>query len=323
LRKFWHTDKQHRATDVHLFTLPVGDLLTLLPKIAIFEMNNMANMELDIIVRGRVSGGAKGEIVNTLKDCYRHFGSKVPYKVEVLITDSEAIMLDYMRQEKFKMGIIEDKHDDSICLYDIWKGYPRITISIEKLERYSKGARPGLIRHQSAHSVLHGSMAYRIFKIPEDCQQIATIKSIQLGTLEQVLQKLSLAVKDCEASKLLVQHEYINCQLAFALEWIQLQMPNVVGAKTGRIDRQQKFISQIEMLQPILYSMPLIAAPQSRKISLDKQVLLGRRIEELLHIQSPNEQSRILQIANSISDSITEDTHHNMDLALHQVMSLA
>lgn len=283
----------------------------------------MANMELDIIVRGQVPGGAKGEIVNTLKDCYRHFGSKVPYRVEVLITDTEAILLDYMRQEKFKLGILEDRHEEGICLYDIWKGYPRITISVEKLESFSKSARPGLIRHQSAHSVLHGSMAYRIFKIPEDCQQVASIKSILPGTLEEVLQKLSLAVKDCEASKLLVQHDYVNCQLAFALEWIQPHLPAVAGLKTPRHDRQQKFISQIEMLQPVLYSLPLIAAPQSRKISLDKQVLLGRRLEEMLHIQSPGEQNKILQVANAICDSIGPDTHQNMDVALHQSMSLA
>lgn len=285
----------------------------------------MSNMELDVIIRGHVSNTAKNDIVNTLKNCYKNFGARVPYKVEVLITDTEAIMTDYIRQEKFKMGIIENKVEDTICLYDIIKGYPRITLSVEKLERYSKNAKFGLIRHQAAHSILHGSLEYTIFKIPDDLRQIGLVKGIDMNTLETILQKLSLAIKDCEASKLLVEHEFINCQLAFALEWIQpkIDPKMILKQQQQKVDRQQKFINHIELLKPILYSLPLIAAPQSKKISLENQVLLGRRIEELLQIHAPSDQNKILNVANLIVENLTEDTHYNMDTALHQVMSLA
>ena len=77
----------------------------------------MANIELDIVVRGYVTAGGRNEIVNTLKDCYRQFHHQLPYKVEVLITDSEPMMYDYMRQEKFKTGIIDDNLSDTICLH--------------------------------------------------------------------------------------------------------------------------------------------------------------------------------------------------------------
>lgn len=283
----------------------------------------MSNIEMDIITRGSVSVVAKGEIVNTLKDCYRQFGSRVPYKVEILITDTEAILHDYLRQEKFKMGIIDNTYEDTICMYDIWKGYPRISISIEKLREYSKQARIGFIRHQSAHSVLHGSLEYRIFKIPEDCQQTATIKNIDPNALELATQKLSLAVKDCEASKILVEHNYVNCQLSFALEWIRPEIAPRSASRLTRMDRQQNFIAQIELLKPILFAHPLMAAPRSKKISLEKQVLLGRRIEELLESRGSNEQNKILQVASLITENLTQDTHYNMDIALHQVMNLA
>ena len=283
----------------------------------------MATIDLEIETRGRVSGGAKSEVVNTLKDCYRQFGSRVPFKIEVLITDTEAMLKDYLRQEKFKMGIIEETSDDTICLYDIWKGYPRITISIEKLEKYSKQARQGLIRHQAAHSMLHAAMEFRIFKIPEDCKQTAMIKGIDSTNLEEAMRKLSLAVKDCESSRMLVEKNYINCQMSFAIEWIQPQEEPRTPQRPIRIDRQQKFISQILLLKPILFTHPLMAVPSSKKVDLEKQVALGRRIEELIHHLLPHEQQRLLQVANVIADNLTEDSHANMDTALHHAMGLA
>lgn len=283
----------------------------------------MSNIELSVVTRGNISGISKSEIVNTLKDCYKHFGDRVPYRVEMLITDTEAIMRDYLRQEKFKLGIIDEIEEDEVCLYDIWKKFPRITISVEKLNEYSKQARPGVIRHQAAHSILHGSLEYRIFKIPEDCQQVALVKNLDNSVLEQAVQKLSLAVKDCEASKLLVEHSFINCQIAFALEWIHPPSENKLTQKAVRPDRPTRFISQLMLLKAILFAHPLISVPKSKKVSLELQVMLGRRIEEIIQNLQPQEQTKLLQVASLIADGLTEDTHYNVDSALHQAMSLA
>lgn len=283
----------------------------------------MSNVELNVVTRGSVSGGVKNEVVSTVKDCYKHFGSQVPYKLEILLTDSEAILRDYLRQEKFNQGIIEDEVYDDICLYDNLRGFPRITISMEKLSQFKKQARQGIIRHQAAHSALHGSLEYRIFKIPDECRQIAMVKNIDNLTLENAIYKLSLAIKDCEATKLLVEHGYVNCQLALALEWIQ--PTNGIGSpqKVAQIDRQEKFINQIALLKPILFAHPLISIPKSRKIALELQVMLGRRIEEVVEVLRENEQSRLLQVSSQIADDITKDTHNNVDTALRHAMSLA
>jgi hypothetical protein len=284
----------------------------------------MANIELDVVIRGHVSGGGKNEVVNTLKDSYRQFRSILPYKVEVLITDSEAIMRDYLRQERFKSGVIEEEYSDGVCLYDSLKGYPRITISLEHLMEFSKQARPGVIRHQAAHSVLHGSMEFRIFRIPDDCLQIAAIKGIEVNVLEQVLKKLSAAVKDCEASKFLVNQNFINCQVAFVLEWIQTLQQAVAPSKQPKFDRQSKFVYQITLLKPILLAHPLISVPKSKKIALEKQIILGSKLEELIGISlSPQEQNKLIQISNQIAEGLTEDTHRNVDFALHQALNLA
>ena len=270
----------------------------------------MTKVELNVVTRGSVSGGVKNEVVNTVKDCFKNFGSHVPYRLEILLTDSEAILKDYLRQEKFNQGIIEEEPLDEVCRY-------------EKLSQFNKQARQGIIRHQAAHSALHGSLEFRIFKIPEESRQIAMVKNIDNLTLENAIHKLSLAIKDFEATRLLAEHNYVNCQLAFALEWIQPAMKIGPQQRPIRVDRQEKFLNQIALLKPILFSQPLMQLPKSKKIGLEMQVMLGRRIEEIVEELPENDQARLLQVSSRIAEGISVDTHDNVDNALRHAISLA
>lgn len=283
----------------------------------------MAKIELNIITRGHVPGGSKREVVNTLRDCYSRFGSKSPGKIEVFITDKEALMRDFLRDEKFRLGIIATDDEDSICYHDTWHGYPRVTVCLERLTGFTKLARMGALRHEAAHSVLHGSLEYRIFKIPDDCRQIAMIKAIDSTVLDQAIYYLSAAIKDYEASRFLVEHNFIECQAAFALEWLQPPTKDRTTEKPAKTDRQARFIYQTALLKPVLFAHPLLSLPKSKKISLERQVLLGRKVEEMVEHMAEYEQSKLLQVANLIADGVTQDTHKNVDFALHQAMSLA
>ena len=282
----------------------------------------MANIDLDVITRGRIPGGAKSEIANTLRDCYNRFGQKSPYKVAVLISETEGIRHDFLREEKAKLGITNIVDEDDVCSYNAWRGYPTITVSIERLGEFSKAARQGALRHEAAHTVLHGSLEYNIFRIPEDYRQIGAVKGIDLIVLEQVIHNLSSAIKDCEASKFLIAHDFIDCQAAFALEWIQPPETSP-DSKLTKMDRQARFIHQTSLLKPILLADPLLTIPKSKKISLELQVQLGRRIEELIEYLPEYDQNKLLQTASTIASNLTNDTHNNVDSALQHVMALA
>lgn len=281
----------------------------------------MSTTDLIVVTRGRVPGGAKGDIVNTFRDSYRKFGSKSPYKVEILITESEDIRRDSLREEKSRMGATTIEDEDEVCTHNNWRGYPTISVSIERLGEFSKLARQGALRHEAAHTVLHGSLEYNIFRIPDDCKQIAAVKGIDRTVLEQVIHTLSSAIKDCEASKFLISHDFVDCQAAFSLEWIQ--PPNQAALKSSKMGRQARFIFLTGLLKPLLVAHPLLAIPKSKKISLERQVFLGRRIEELIEQLEQYEQNKLLQVASMIADNLTKDTHNNVDYALHQAITLA
>jgi hypothetical protein len=285
----------------------------------------MSKIEFNTTVRGRVSGGNQREITKTLRDSYQHFGNKVPYRVEIFVAETEPIMADFVKQEKFRLNINMNSNDDEepISFHDSWYGYPRLTVCQERLFELSKTARAGALRHEAAHSVLHGSLEFHIFRISDECHQIALIKGIDKNVLELAMHYLSSAIKDCEATKFLIEHGYTDCQAAFGLEWLKPPSIEKIFALPHLTERQARYIYTIAMLKPVLFSHPLLALPKKKKISLELQVMLGRRIEEFAESLKGPGQNKFLQVAALIADNITEDTHKNVDSALHQAMSLA
>jgi hypothetical protein len=282
----------------------------------------MSNTDLVITTRGKIPGAAKSEIVNTFKDCYRKFGSKSPYKVEILITETEGIRRDSLREEQSRLGRTAIEDIDEVCTHHTWSDHLTVNVSVEKLGEFSKLARQGALRHEAAHSVLHGTLEYNIFRIPDDCRQMASVKGINPEILEQVIRNLSSAIKECEVSKYLIAHEFIDCQAAFILEWIK-PPDNRNVLKSTKMDRQARFTHLTSLLKPILLSDPFLALPKTKRISLERQVMLGRKVEEMIEHLTDYEQNKILQVASSISSGINEDTHNNVDSALHQAITLA
>jgi len=283
----------------------------------------MATVDLSFITRGRIPGSIKREVASALRDCYRRFGSKSPGMVEIHIVDKEATMRDFLREEKFRLGITTSGDGEFICSHDAWRNYPRIIICLEKLVKLNKLARLGAVRHEAAHSALHGALEYYIFRIPENCRHTATIKGIDSAVLEQALYYLSVAIKDFEATSFLVKHDYINCQFAFALEWLQPSDNDKSTWKSAKADRQAKFVYLTTLLKPTLFAHPLLSLPRSKKVSLEKQIQLGRRVEELIEHLEDAEQSKLLQVTNMIVEDLDGDTHKNVDFALRQTMNLA
>jgi hypothetical protein len=284
----------------------------------------MATVELNIITSGNIPWRFKRDIENIFRDCYRRFGSRIPYKVEIHVVDREPNMRALLKEDKLRLGITTSGDEEFICSHDAWRGYPRVICCLEKLAKLSKLARLGAVRHVVAHSAIHGSLEYYIFRIPDDCRHTATIKALDSPVLDQALYYVSVAVKDFEATRFLVQHDFIDSQFAFGLEWLQTSEQDKSIWKLAQANRQTKFIYLTTLLKSALFAHPLLALPRSSKgISLEDQVQLARRVEQLLEHLGSAEQNRLLQVANMIVEDATEDTHKNVDSAMRQVMNLA
>jgi hypothetical protein len=283
----------------------------------------MAHVDVNVVTSGGIPWSVKRELANIIRDCYRRFGSRIPYKVDVVIADRDTTARDLIKEEKFKRGLADNTDNGFICAHDAWRGYPRIVICYERLAMLTRLARVGAVRHEAAHSALHCSLEFNIFRVPDDSRHVATIKSIDMVVMEQVLYNVSSAVKDIEATKLLVQAGFIECQFAFALETLTISEQDKIAWKAAMENRQSKFVYETGLLIPTLLSHPLLSLPRSNKIPLEMQVYLGRRIEEMLEQLGDAERNKLLQVANLIAEGLTQDTHKNVDFALAQAMNLA
>jgi hypothetical protein len=64
--------------------------------------------------------------------------------------------------------------------------------------------------------MLHGALAYYVFRIPPGCLELARAKGLDLTLLQQVLYYCAAVVKDFEVTRLLLRQGYQDCQVAFA-----------------------------------------------------------------------------------------------------------
>lgn len=286
-------------------------------------VSEMAQVEINVITSGNVRWSIKREIENTFRDCYRRFGSKVPYKVEIHIVNTGSDMRALLKEEKLRLGIATTGDEEFVCSHDAWRGYPRVICCLERLNALNKLARLGAVRHEAAHTALHGSLEYYIFRIPEECRHTAAIKGLDSSVLDQALYFVSVAVKDFEATRFLVQNDFIGCQFAFALQWLQPSEQDKSAWKLAQANRQAKFMFLAALLKPTLFAHPLLSLPRSKKISLEHQVRLARKVEELLEYLGAVERNKVLQVASMIAENSTDDTHRNVDFAMCQAMGLA
>ena len=279
-------------------------------------------LDLSFSARGDIPGKVKKEISEIVTDCYKKFGDRVPYKVEVCAFDTEERMNNFLKEESFKLSLPYHPSDDSSpCAYDVLRGFPRLLIPIDRLSNYSKQGRAGAIRHEAAHTVLHGSLEFNIFQIPDDCRHVASIKGIEPDKLEGIFLQLTLAIKDHEATHFLVEHGFIHCQFAYALDWIKPGEGDRAAWMIAKANRQARFIYESALMRPLLFVNPLLSLPRT-KVPEEAKLQLGARVEKMIDMLGESEENKVLQVAAAIIEVLSRTAQNNIDAAFHQLMSL-
>lgn len=267
---------------------------------------------LDFHCHGQVTQETEQEIRCTLEECYPRLGQQLPERVEVRLFEMPAQWTAFQEAEKAELGIETSGDEAFICSHDAWRESPRLLICIEKLLALSPTARLGVLRHEAAHTVLHGSLAYYVFRLLPDCVELARAKGIGLMLLQQVLYHCAMAVKDFEVSRLLLLQGYRDCQVAFAQE-VQFVYSDEdkLAWLLAKSHPQARLIFFTGQLKTLLLGWPLEGAGL---------IQLERCADSMLSYVEPGERKRLLGLAKSIVEQLVEDTHDNVRLALRQVL---
>ncbi len=266
---------------------------------------------LDFHYHGHATQDELQEIRGNLEECYPRLGPRLPERVEVRLFDTSAQLAAFLDSEKAELGITTSGDDAFICSHDAWHGSPRLLICIERLFALSSLARLGTLRHEAAHTVLHGALAYYVFRIPPDCLELVKAEDMDLTVLQQVLYYCAIAVKDFEVTRLLLHQEYRECQVAFAAVQFLPSDEDKLAWLLAKSHPQARLLFFTGQLKMLLLGWPLEVAGLMQ---------LEGSTDSMLNYMEPDERKRLLGTAISIAKQLGEDTHNNVRLTLRQVL---
>ncbi|MEM3004258.1 MAG: hypothetical protein QXK96_03065 [Candidatus Bathyarchaeia archaeon] len=174
-------------------------------------------MEIVLQSHGRIPDEAKLEIRNVMEDCYRRLGLQEPVVVDVIIFEDTSRMEAHLLMEQEIAGAYPQGLETGfIATHEAWTGIPRILVCYERLRELNPRLRMAVIRHEAAHSVLHGSPEYYIYPVPQPLLEASAKYRLSRDHTLRILYLLAIGVKDCEATEVLLDHGYVEDQTEYA-----------------------------------------------------------------------------------------------------------
>jgi len=153
-----------------------------------------------------------------MEDCYRQLSPHTLEIVDVILFENFSRMEAYSLREQEAVGAYSSGLEASfVATHEAWTGIPRILVCYERFQKLTPLLRSAVLRHEVAHSVLHGSPEYYIFAIPKSLFEASEKHSLSKSYALNILYLTSIGVKDHEATKLLIDHHYVEDQIAYSL----------------------------------------------------------------------------------------------------------
>jgi hypothetical protein len=111
----------------------------------------------------------------------------------------------FSRSEKDALGVVTGEETEFLATHDAWRGYPRIHVCQERLKGIPGSIIQGVIHHEIAHALNHGTLEFYTFTFSKGLQEAARSHGLDMSLLQQCVYFLSVAIKDREVVQWLAQ----------------------------------------------------------------------------------------------------------------------
>jgi hypothetical protein len=111
----------------------------------------------------------------------------------------------FSQSEKDALGVITGEETEFLATHDAWRGYPRVHICQERLTGIPNSIIQGVIHHEIAHALNHGTLGFYTFTFSKGLQEAARSHGLDMSLLQQCVYFLSVAIKDREVVQWLAQ----------------------------------------------------------------------------------------------------------------------
>ena len=117
---------------------------------------------------GDVSDERVWRVVRILEECYKHLEPQDLPLVDLYMFATSRSLKSFLFRERSMAGVVSTPIDESFyAMHDAWRGTPRIIVCFGRMNELPELVQVGVLKHEAGHSILHGSLEYYIFPIPQ------------------------------------------------------------------------------------------------------------------------------------------------------------
>ncbi|MEM3522464.1 MAG: hypothetical protein QXE19_03420 [Candidatus Bathyarchaeia archaeon] len=275
-------------------------------------------IRINLLKFGNVNEAEIKEIIDIIKECYDRLSSSNKSNiVDLLVFESSLALDSFLLKEYQKLNIASSRFDDKFfAMHDAWYGIPRVFVCLERMYKLPKLVQEGGLRHEIAHTILHGSIEYYIIPMPLALVEIMKDFGLSKGYMNNILYLISIAVKDYEVARLLINKGYIKDQLEYANHVLSVSEDEMLSWNICKNNRSLLALHLISRLKDLCYSFAFISIPSLKekiKDSMEKSLsyiqnpyskMLFELVFQSLNSFSNDTISNINTLANSVANNI-------------------
>jgi len=231
--------------------------------------------------------------------------------MDVYIFPSSREMKTFLEREAHSAGVEQVFSGVEFASYHwAWGGWPCIAVSVDVCNYKDPSVWEGEIEHESAHSILHGELAYYSFLPPLEFANVLAANAFDDKLRHLIFYYLTVATKDFEATQLLVNHGYLENQIR--MHWFHLERSLEEKTIWKELQEQRnpngEIIATINDLKIVASSLPL----------LEQDSCIGDAVDGFLSIVTPRARKLLGSLLSSF-ETLGNDTHENVDTIANAV----
>lgn len=121
-----------------------------------------------------------------------------PDRISIYLWEKEKDFQGFDAREKAELGVVTGGESDFLATHEAWRGFPRIHISLEKIQGISEKIVRGVVQHEIAHALLHGKPEFYQFRYTDRLMEAGRSAGLDFPMIQQWVYLLSIAIKDEE-----------------------------------------------------------------------------------------------------------------------------
>ena len=162
--------------------------------------------QIQIVAHEEIDGGLLNQVRRWANEVLERAGllSSAP-SLSITIWKTVEKLQAFYRREKEALGVVTGEEMDFLATHDAWRGYPRIHICQERLRGTPSTIVQGVIHHEIAHALHHGTPEFYTFRFSNRLQDAGRPHGLDLPLLQQCIYLLSVAIKDRDVVRWLAE----------------------------------------------------------------------------------------------------------------------